>query len=1365
MKARVWPVLLFLIGLLLIPAPSASGDAGDFTHFVLGEEMTATWCGFCPTAAEQLSDIYYNDSYEFYYVALITDVNDKADDRTGDYPTFQGYPTVYFDGGFRERTGAQDDKSAYQQDIEDSGERVDTPVAIELNMSYLGDSEIYVKVRLRWDEDGTIVNTDLQVFLRVYITEITSRYYNADDKPYHFGFLDYAFEEGVDLDPHEWWESETTWVGADHEDANGDDFGDIDYSNIALVAAVFNDESSDTDDYSLNCTAAIAPHLTITDPFDNTTQNGDFDLKVEATPHYTEADPASISKIEYSFGEDGWTDLDEAVGDEWSTSVDTTSLENGWHTLHVRATDSKNTTMETNVSFELDGEDTFAPVVEFVSPDDGGTMSGDVEIIAEITDHSNFTAEFRVGSGGWTELDHLSDDTYKATWDSTEVTDGDQTITILAMDEHDNDGFHHLDIVVDNLNVEMTSPRSGTEVENIVDIAATAVNTAEIDYAELLIDGEDIEELEVDGSDIAGEWNSRSVDNGEHSLTVIVYDTIGNEAADTVTVDVDNDVNDEEPPELIVDSPSEGEEIGSTYRLEATANDENGIDRVEFRFVDGDWTEMDHGDGDDYSHDLNTREMENGDYVLEFRAQDSSANKATVSLNVTVHNEVDEEAPEIEPRNPIEGDLVSLDDTFQVVLHAVDDSEMAIVESRLDSGDWREMEYDEDLSAEYDTDTYSFTYDGTHNEFNDLEDGTHTIAFRASDGSDNTAEEEVEFTTDSTPPVITLDLPSFISGEVEMGYVLDDMSDISSLEVGIAGDVLDSIDHPDGEGTLVLDLSEVEDGQVDLWAIAVDMAGNEGTGEHEATVDNTAPSLSLSSPGDGASLAGDIDIEVEVVDDNPDGVTWRMDLGPWSDMNGSSGTYSVRIPVEDVDDGWHDIDVAAEDRAGNVDELAFEVFTDNSAPMLKSIEHYPDIPYVDDDVFFEAEVEDVSGVETVLLWYEICQGSICMQADEVEMTLDGGVYMSSIAFDDHGNVTFRIKAEDALGNRDTLLEDTFDVIEEDIEDPGEVDPPEEIAGPASAMLHSLSEDEVVSGVLALEGGAYDSTKVEIRFDDGEWMDVGTRTVHRTERMPDFTLSTIDNQTITLGDLEGRVVILDFMATWCGACKEIAMSLDEIQDIYGTGVAIISVDVDTSQDERDAVPAYLDEHGHDWPFAFDENGLSDRFGVDPLPHVVIGTPDGYISSQIVGSVDVERLQLEIGMALTEREWSYYFDTRMLSNGEHTITVRTDDESETVSFYVDNGAVSDPDEDDDGFIGSPMFWLFLIALVIIIALVAARPKGRKAVHVEAQVLSPPVRPCRRCGGPLSHVPQYDRWYCYSCQAYGDIEPNDDSFIEMR
>ena len=79
-------IALILCLTVINPNPTAELPVEDFTHAVLGEEFTATWCVYCPSAAENLMKIYedipdepyYHD--KFFFVALITDVNDKAEE-------------------------------------------------------------------------------------------------------------------------------------------------------------------------------------------------------------------------------------------------------------------------------------------------------------------------------------------------------------------------------------------------------------------------------------------------------------------------------------------------------------------------------------------------------------------------------------------------------------------------------------------------------------------------------------------------------------------------------------------------------------------------------------------------------------------------------------------------------------------------------------------------------------------------------------------------------------------------------------------------------------------------------------------------------------------------------------------------------------------------------------------------------------------------------------------------------------------------------------------------------------------------------------------------------------------------------------
>jgi uncharacterized membrane protein len=210
-----------------------------FSHTVFVEELTGTWCQYCPSAAETLNNIYHSGDYDFYFVALIEDVNDDANERctSQDQYNVGGYPTVHFDGGYRSELGGQSDETDYRNAIEDCGERAVPNIDVRIDVYDIGSATLEISVNITNNE-----NEEYGGHLRTYITEILSRYINYDGNPYHYGFLDYAFNEPITIAAGSFWSNSIIWVGADNQDSLGNDFGDIIPENIMVQAAVFNDE-------------------------------------------------------------------------------------------------------------------------------------------------------------------------------------------------------------------------------------------------------------------------------------------------------------------------------------------------------------------------------------------------------------------------------------------------------------------------------------------------------------------------------------------------------------------------------------------------------------------------------------------------------------------------------------------------------------------------------------------------------------------------------------------------------------------------------------------------------------------------------------------------------------------------------------------------------------------------------------------------------------------------------------------------------------------------------------------------------------------------------------------------------------------
>jgi thiol-disulfide isomerase/thioredoxin len=112
--------------------------------------------------------------------------------------------------------------------------------------------------------------------------------------------------------------------------------------------------------------------------------------------------------------------------------------------------------------------------------------------------------------------------------------------------------------------------------------------------------------------------------------------------------------------------------------------------------------------------------------------------------------------------------------------------------------------------------------------------------------------------------------------------------------------------------------------------------------------------------------------------------------------------------------------------------------------------------------------------------------------------------------------------------------------------------------------------------------------------------------------PAFTLKTLDGKTLTRDGLKGKVVLLDFWATWCAPCR---MALPELKDLQaknaGKPLVIVSVSVD---DTPKVVEEFARGNGMSWPQAWDRGMqvTGGVFRVDTFPSYVVIGADGRIA---------------------------------------------------------------------------------------------------------------------------------------------------------
>ena len=121
--------------------------------------------------------------------------------------------------------------------------------------------------------------------------------------------------------------------------------------------------------------------------------------------------------------------------------------------------------------------------------------------------------------------------------------------------------------------------------------------------------------------------------------------------------------------------------------------------------------------------------------------------------------------------------------------------------------------------------------------------------------------------------------------------------------------------------------------------------------------------------------------------------------------------------------------------------------------------------------------------------------------------------------------------------------------------------------------------------------------------------------------PEIALKDLRGQEVRLSDFRGKVVLLNFWATWCKPCKEempaMQASYDKLRD---KGFVVLAVN---ELEDTDKVAQHIRNHGHTFEVIMDRNNkVANQYGVVGLPASFIIDPQGIVRERIVGSLLTE-----------------------------------------------------------------------------------------------------------------------------------------------
>lgn len=128
---------------------------------------------------------------------------------------------------------------------------------------------------------------------------------------------------------------------------------------------------------------------------------------------------------------------------------------------------------------------------------------------------------------------------------------------------------------------------------------------------------------------------------------------------------------------------------------------------------------------------------------------------------------------------------------------------------------------------------------------------------------------------------------------------------------------------------------------------------------------------------------------------------------------------------------------------------------------------------------------------------------------------------------------------------------------------------------------------------------------------------------RARMAPAFAVTTLDGQHVSMDDLQGKVVLMDFWATWCGPCREALLRIREMAKKFeGQPLVILSVSLDSDEQKW---KEFVATNGMTWPQSRGggfTSPIAKMFGVNAIPHTFTIEADGVLQEEHIGDASIE-----------------------------------------------------------------------------------------------------------------------------------------------
>jgi len=177
-------------------------------------------------------------------------------------------------------------------------------------------------------------------------------------------------------------------------------------------------------------------------------------------------------------------------------------------------------------------------------------------------------------------------------------------------------------------------------------------------------------------------------------------------------------------------------------------------------------------------------------------------------------------------------------------------------------------------------------------------------------------------------------------------------------------------------------------------------------------------------------------------------------------------------------------------------------------------------------------------------------------------------------------------------------------------------------------------------ILLLVGATVGYRYLSAQYQQEQEQSITTQETQSTEqpkqKAPDFVVIDGDRNAQRLSKLQGKPVVVNFWATWCGPCKMELPAFDAMYKKYREQVVFLMVNLTDGQRETfEGAKAFVAENGYTFPTYYDtKSNAANAYGIRSVPLTVFITPDGTLLGGFNGAIDEATLEAGILKLLEE-----------------------------------------------------------------------------------------------------------------------------------